>query len=184
MNEVWVLTVRTSLPKVCESKADLKLSVFTYNNFEAAKQALRAKLKELAFASNKMFNGKGGIKELVKYSKNNVDEPYDEDDEETLSTKVTDSVNEIFLKIFSGEEASLKKIPKYCTDWCIAIEKKKDTLLIYGTEEGPCNGYDPFIYTNMVSMTEEKNYFLHIDDYFGQEVSSELYIDLVKSNIV
>ncbi|MBQ7761543.1 MAG: hypothetical protein IJ400_05760 [Clostridia bacterium] len=184
MNEVWVLTVKTSLPGVCESKADLKLSVFTYNSFENAKQALRKKLKELSFASNEMFDGNGGIKELVKYSKNSVEEPYEEDDEEVLSTSVTDSVNEILLKIFSGKDTSLKKIPEYCTDWSIAIEKKKDALLIHGTDDGPYNGYDPFIYTNMASMTEEKNYFLYIDDYFGQEASSELYIDLVKSEIV
>lgn len=184
MNEIWVLTIKTSLPKACESKADLKLNVSAYESFEVAKQALRKKLNDLAFSSNKMFNGKGGIKEFVKYSKNNIDEPYDEDDEEVLSPSVADSVNEVFLKIFSGEDTNLKKVPKYCTDWCIAIEKNKDILSIHGTDEGPCNGYDPFIYTNMTSMAEEKNYFLYIDDYFGQEVSSELYIDLVKSNIV
>ena len=109
MNEIWVLTIKTSLPKACESKADLKLNVSAYESFEVAKQALRKKLNDLAFSSNKMFNGKGGIKEFVKYSKNNIDEPYDEDDEEVLSPSVADSVNEVFLKIFSGEDTNLKK---------------------------------------------------------------------------
>jgi len=51
---------------------------------------------------------------------------------------------------------------------------------MYGYDDGPCNGYDPKIATNMFDMTEEKDYYLYVDDMFGQDASSELYIDLKK----
>ena len=36
----------------------------------------------------------------------------------------------------------------------------------------------------MFDMTEEKNYYLYINDRFGQDDnSSELYIDLIKTNL-
>jgi hypothetical protein len=35
----------------------------------------------------------------------------------------------------------------------------------------------------MFDMTEEKDYYFHIDDMLGQDVSSELYIDLIKTKL-
>ena len=55
-------------------------------------------------------------------------------------------------------------------------------LKMYGEEEGVYNGFDPVLETNIFSMQNEQDYYLHIDDAFGQEDSSaELFIDLRKA---
>ena len=72
---------------------------------------------------------------------------------------------------------------EYTTDWFIAIESNPGNILIRGEDDGPCNGYDPYIKTNIFSMKEEKDYCLYIDDLFGQDFSAELYIDLKKTEV-
>ena len=64
----------------------------------------------------------------------------------------------------------------------IEADFDRDSITIRGTAEGVVNGYNPKIDTNLLSMQEEKDYHLSIDDMFGQWscVSSELYIDLTK----
>ena len=64
----------------------------------------------------------------------------------------------------------------------IGFEYKDGVIKFYGDDDGPCNGYNPMLYTNVFDLTEEKDYFLYINDLFGQDdFTSELYIDLKKS---
>lgn len=51
------LTIKTSLPNVCYGEEDLVTSTFTFDDFETARAALRAKLREFAFSHNEMFDG-------------------------------------------------------------------------------------------------------------------------------
>ena len=69
MNEIWVLSIRTSLPKVCKSPDDFKMTVSAYDSFEKAKTAMREEINKYAFAKNAMFNGAGQIKLLKSYIK-------------------------------------------------------------------------------------------------------------------
>ena len=68
-------------------------------------------------------------------------------------------------------------------DGMIALNYDGESVLCYGSDDGPCNGYDPYIATNAFSMEEEKDYYICIDDLLGQEYSSELYIDLKKVEV-
>ena len=52
MKNTWVLSIRTSLPKVCENAGELKTHVFTFESFEDARTALRKALKKYAFSKN------------------------------------------------------------------------------------------------------------------------------------
>ena len=55
MKNTWVLSIKTSLPKVCESAGELKTHVFTFESFEDARAALRKALKKYTFSKNSMF---------------------------------------------------------------------------------------------------------------------------------
>ena len=68
-------------------------------------------------------------------------------------------------------------------DGMIALNYNGESVLCYGVDDGPFNGFDPYIATNAFSMEEEKDYFIYIDDLLGQDYSSELYIDLKKVEV-
>ena len=79
MKNTWVLSIRTSLPEVCESHGDLQTSIYTFDSFEEARTALRKVLKKYAFSENSMFDGKGNIIYFHKYI---TDLAYDDDMDE------------------------------------------------------------------------------------------------------
>ncbi len=181
MKKIWTLTIRTSLPDVAQSKEDIQ-TVFesSFEEFEKAKETLRQELKKLAFSENAMFDGKGGMIYLKNYAKD-LDNEFDMEDE-VLSLRKFEQIQEALLGIFKGEDKPLELKPvKDCTDWMIAVDIKKDSIRIYGAHEGPINGYEPTIKTNMFDMTKPQKYYLYLDDLLGQDYSSELYIDLVKT---
>ena len=79
MKNTWVLSIKTSLPKVCESHGDLKTSIYTFDSFDEARAALRKALKKYAFSKNSMFDRKGNIIYFHKYI---ADLAYDDDMDE------------------------------------------------------------------------------------------------------
>lgn len=182
MKEVWVLSVRTSLPKVCCTSGDLKTTFTVFESFEKAKEEFRKLIREFAFSENAMFDGKGNIVYLKKYIDDMMDEEFI-DDYETLDKYQFGNLLNALRDAFSGKDFDFEMESEYTTDWFVAIESGVNNILVRGDDDGPCNGYDPFIKTNIFSMKEEKDYYLYIDDLFGQDWSAELYIDLKKSKI-
>ena len=183
MNEIWVLSIRSSLPNVCRSSKDLNVSVKAFDSFDKARDELRSFVKETAFSKNSMFDGKGNITYLKNYADDYEDIAY-EDDPEVLDIVRINYVTDCLRDAFSGKDVIFEPESDYCTDWMIAIESEPGKLHLYGDNEGPCNGYDPVVMTNIFSMNEKKNYYLYIDDRFGQDdYTSELYIDLVKAEV-
>ena len=77
--EMWVLTIRTSLPEVAYDEKDLKTTSLIFQSFEDAKKALQEKLREFAFTENSMFDGEGGIVYWDFYAQVLNDE-FDEDE--------------------------------------------------------------------------------------------------------
>ena len=67
MKNTWVLSIKTSLPEVCENRGDLQTSIYTFDSFDEARTALRKALKKYAFSKNSMFDGKGNIIYFHKY---------------------------------------------------------------------------------------------------------------------
>ena len=187
MKEIWTLTVKTSLPEVCRDKNDLVTTTSAYENFEDARNSMRSVLNDYAFSKNEMFNGKGYISELAFYADEaeriekdeGIEDEYESD---WLSSKKLNYMQELLLRIFEGKDVAedIKKSTAF--DMYLKIEISEQRISMIGFEEGPWNGYDPLIKTNMLDMTEEKDYYIYIDDMFGQdEASSELYIDLKKT---
>lgn len=182
MKNTWVLSIRTSLPEVCESHGDLQTSYFAFSSFEEACTALRKVLKKYAFSENSMFDGKGNIIYLHKYI---ADLAYDDDMDEYgdfLSPKKLRAVERALKNIFKGNDIVPKIKEGFHTDYMIAYTYKDGEISFRGDDDGPCNGYSPVIKTNMFSLVEPSRYYLYIDDMFGQDsCTSELYIDLIRA---
>ncbi len=182
MKEIWVLSTRTSLPYKCVLKADLKTIFTAFETFSDARKAMRETIKGFAFSENSMFDGEGRITALDEY----IDEMYDfdEDDfsDEESAKDLFSKIQESLYTIFNGEDTvpELKKGEFTDSDCMVAFKYDGKSIILHGVFDGPLNGYEPYIATNAFSMKEEKDYYIHIDDLFGQEYSSELYIDLKK----
>ena len=179
MKDTWVVSIKTSLPNTCYNAKDLKTEIYAFDSFEEARAATRSILKKLAFGEeNAMFDGNGNMIYLREY----VDDAYDEEiDGEPSYKAVLESVYGLLVDIFAGKDAMPEIEENYC-DGMIAYEYTDGMIDFCGEEDGPYNGYDPIIKTNMFSMGEEKDYFLYLDDAFGQDdATSELYIDLRKA---
>lgn len=185
MEKIWTLIIKTSLPNVAKNATDIKTIVQAFESFEDAKKVLRAKLKEYAFTENSMFDGAGHITKMLEYSYGVASNEDEEVDAYLLNEDKINKIIHVFAEIFQGKDVSLKMAKvKGCTDWMVGADWDGEVLEMYGTEEGPYNGYDPYIKTNMFDMTKEKDYYLYIDDMFGQDSnSSELYIDLIKTTL-
>ena len=184
MKEIWVLTVKTSLPDTCENSSDLTTTCQAFDSFEKGRNALRETIKQYAFSKNSMFDGNGNIIYLKQYA-DNFDDEVCADDFEVLDINRINYVIDSLREVFSGRDVDFEMESEYCTDWMIAIHSKPGEVSFCGEDDGPCNGYDPDLRTNIFSMKEEKHYFLYIDDCFGQDdCTSELYIDLQKAELI
>ena len=182
MKNTWVLSIRTSLPEVCESHGDLQTSIYTFDSFEEARTALRKALKKYAFSENSMFDGKGNIIYLHKYIEKRADEDDGDYWDDFLSSKKLKAIERALKNIFKGNDIVPKIKEGFHTDYMIAYTYENGEVKFRGDDDGPCNGYAPVLRTNMFNMLEENNYFLYIDDMLGQDcATSELYIDLTRA---
>ena len=186
MKNTWVLSIKTSLPKVCENAGELKTHVFTFESFEDARAALRKALKKYAFSKNSMFDGRGHIVHFLKY----FDDPslIDWDGEEIyydgdyLDITNLDAMENSIHKIFEGKDIVPKMKEGFYTDHTIAYTYENGEVSFRGDDCGPCKGYTPVLKTNMFSMEAPQHYYMYIDDAFGQDAaSSGLYIDLIRA---
>ena len=180
----WKLTIKTSLPNVCYGEEDLVTSTFIFDDFETARAALRAKLREFAFSHNEMFDGYGSMIHMEKYMDMIKREDGEIDDPLPgwFTGKIAVALLNIFSCIFKEKDVDISIPFGRYFNADIEADFAHDSITIRGTGEGVVNGYNPKIDTNLLSMQEEKDYYLYIDDMFGQWscVSSELYIDLMK----
>lgn len=183
MKEKWILTIKTSLPDVCHDEDVLKEETYTFDSFEEARLNLRHKLKEYAFQENSMFDGKGNMIYMKNYMNKVIEFETDGDEmNDWLGASIAQTVLEIFSCIFEGKDVKNDfKIGTY-DDGNIEITLNADSISFRGIDCGPLNGYIPKADTNLFSMNEEKDYYIYLDDMFGQwaDASSEFYLDLIK----
>ena len=176
MKKIWILSVRTSLPNPCYNADDLCTELFAFESFESARNAFYDKYTELAYSSNEMFEN-GVLRARDYYIDDMLDD--DIDDEFFLTKGLCNEIKLAIHRILYKESFGLDIRYGQYDDGMIALKVSKGEIKIFGINDGPINGYDPFIHTNAFDMSEEKDYFLYISDLFGQDDgSSELYIDL------
>ena len=189
MQDLWILSIKTSLPDTCSGCIDWKTTFTGYDGFEAAKKGLRNKLHDLVFSENKMFDENGKLKELEEYVSRCIDDEDDSEapdyDDEWISVAMLKVICKTLYDIIAKQKADLSKFIPYYSDDMICVRTDKNLFAIEGDGDGPFNGCDPKIYTNMFDMEEEKDYYLYINDMFddSDSASSELYIDLQKARM-
>ena len=182
MKEVWVLSVKTSLPDRCHSIGNFEPTVIAFDSFEKGREVFREIVRKWAFSENSMFDGNGYITYLKKYA----DKGLDDDDcyEDCLSKNRLWYVMNCLRDAISGKDVHLEMEGDFFTDWMIGMDVAPENVSIYGVDDGPFNGFDPCIRTNMFSMAQPQNYYLYINDRLGQfDCSSELYVDMVKAEV-
>ena len=155
MKKIWTLIIKTSLPNTAEDVTELVTTVDAFSDFESAKVALRDKLKDFAFNKNSMFDGKGKLTYLNSYINACIDEEEDEDVvEDILTQSKLNCIQNALEGIFTGKDIPLPlEDVECCSDWMIAFDVKDGEVKFYGYDDGPLNGYDPRIKTNMFDMT-------------------------------
>ncbi len=190
MNECWVLTIKTSLPHTCETHAELHTDCRVFDSFDKAKASLRERLKALAFSRNSMFDGQGHITHLNRYASDLCDDTEPEEYEEFrddgwLTGYRLNILQAALAKVFAGEDMQLPFLEDGgYDDGMLSLYVCGDRVQLMGWDDGPCNGYEPLIATNMFNMAQEGEYYLYLDDLFGQDDNSaEVYIDLKKAKI-
>ena len=180
MKEIWVLSVKTSLPKGYLDPRDLKTNITAFESFEEAREALRNALKKYAFSKNRLFDGKGNIiwlnqeiKSLQEYEKEY--KTNDEYEDELTSSKLT-SVKTHLQCVFNGENIVPKRFK--WDNGLLVCTFSNDKLEIYGDDDGEC----PTLKTNILSMEDEKDYYLYLaEDYmYNDDAPAVLMIDLKK----
>lgn len=177
MKNIWVLSVKTSLPNTCYNEDDLVTELFAFESFDVAKDAFYEKYMELAYSTNEMFDENGVLRELDSY----IDEMLEEEieDESFLTKELCNKIKLALHTVFYKKDFDLEIKDGRYDDGMICVEVCGNEVKLSGTGCGPINGYDPVLHTNIFNMAEKKDYFLYINDRFGQEGdSSELYIDL------
>ena len=190
MLDFWVLTVKTSLPETAIRFDKLKTSVSVFDSFEKGREALRTFLRKTAFAKNAMFDGNGRIRMLEKYIEENAEEEevWDEEERERdrfeINKESLSRLSNLLKEVFEGNDVIFPFKETEATDWMIGASIRDGSIFFRGDDDGPCNGYDPVLNTNMFSMEEKQDYHLYIEDLFGQrENPSVLYIDLVSCSL-
>jgi hypothetical protein len=91
-------------------------------------------------------------------------------------------VNKAIATAVLGKDLHLEiEEDKYTDYWKLLLKVDANSISLRGIGDGPCNDINPIIDTNIFSMVEPKDYYMHIVDKFGQmEFASELYVDLRK----
>ena len=188
MKEIWVLTIKTSLPETCTSYNDLKMTVMAFDTYEKARTAFREKLRTFAFSKNTMFNGKGQITALNDEASDSLSETEiavpETEESMCLAKERLMKLQDSLAEAFAGNDTKIDLPVGYYTDACyLSMQVKSDSVRLYADLEAADMGYQSLVCTNIFSMAQEQNYYLYINDMFDQEDSSELYMDLTKVSV-
>ena len=186
--KVWVLSVQTSLPNICTSFQDLSSTVEVYESFDDAKLAFQERIKHYAFASNLIFNGDGKIKNLDTYLSEMISLRFDDYDkkvpEDLLTPQILSRIQNSLQLAFRGEETAFDFENTRYDDGIIGVDISEHKVKFFGMDE--LIGYAPVLHTNIFNMSEEKEYYLHVNPLFGYGVAdgtAELYIDIRKAMV-
>lgn len=183
MKDVWVLYERSDLARGGEwDYQNYATACRAFADFDTAKQAMRDTIKRYATEKSSMFDGEGNLNELL-------DQYYYDDDERDTFTYVGELLRKLCLNELDDATAKAIK-PLFCTTFLFAAEITTDNgepvLLMRGDDDGPCNGVNPYVHTNLFSMNDDtKDYYFYVEDMFrmDSDFSSHLFLDLKKVSV-
>ncbi len=182
---IWNLTWWTNVKASDDEGETNCLSSYLFTDFEEAKDETLKVIGAYAHSKNGLFDGNGGIVGFGEYFKRLTDEdimcgsfedwdPEDidfdfleeENGEEHDPGKVRDFPESLRRSILSGFRERPGDL--YWTDYLLEINSNPYTLKVRGIDDGPCNGVDPFIFTNMFDMSDpESDYSFIAENAFS-----------------
>ena len=186
MKEIWTLIIKTSLPGACECIEGVKTTVEAFDSFEKARSAFRSKLKDYAFSKNAMFDGEGKITSFCEYYKNmSLYQSKEKEckDKEILTSSVVKDIQNALTAAFAGNDIELKPTTSVYCDSLLEVHIEDNVLRVSANLDGPMDDCAPTLNTNIFSMKKEQDYYLYVDDMFGQNASSVLSMDLFKTQV-
>lgn len=187
MKSVWVLYERSDLDRNSEfDYENYATDCRVFEKFEDAKNAMKKLIRDYATEKNSLFDGNGCFCEFS----GEIDEYYD--DPEEKDAELFRTVEKLLRKLCLDElsEDDIADITElYVNNYMYSAEITTAdgiVLLMKGEDDGPFNGIDPYVHTNIFDMdNEDNNYFFYVEDRFKMYARfiSHLYIDLKKVNI-
>lgn len=177
---IWILSIKTSLPEYCRGAGSLRTSIFAFDTFAEARAALRKALKHYAYSKNNLFDGCGYLNNYGKYF---WDDTIDDPPEDARHVSPEKSrhlyIRDLFHRMFDGEDVT-PELELERDNGVVFFTYDDGQFRLYGDEGHPLWGTVPTIKTNMFSMEKEQNYYLYLHQFFGEDYTSDLYIDLQK----
>lgn len=189
MKELWVLYERSDIDRGGEwDYQNYRTSCRVFQDFGVAKKAMKELIKSYALNENSMFDGNGCIKnyDYESYYSDDFMWPDMKEEKELFA-----SIKELLKKLCTDElqKSELEEITDcFVTNYMYAAEittTDEIVLLIRGDDDGPCNGINPYVHTNIFEMdNEKKDYFFYLEDMFTEDdFASHLFIDLKKVEV-
>ena len=177
----WAVLLRTTLPGTTAENRMGKITVRVFDSFAEAKDAFRETMGSYAFRENEMFDGEGHITRLEKFMMDSIDEDsYHNAEEYAEDYKGVRGVLDALNNMLAGKDVCEEDVPPYYSNWMVGARVEDGCLKFFGEDDGPCNGYSPYISTNVFTMNAEKEYHMHIVDLLGQDWPSEFFLNLLK----
>jgi len=88
-------------------------------------------------------------------------------------------IRDLFHRMFDGEDVT-PELERKRDNGAVFFTYDDGQFRLYGDERHPFWGTVPTIKTNMFSMEKEQNYYFYLHQFFGEDYTSDLYIDLQK----
>lgn len=179
----WIVYSSTNIGNKKRDRYGDETHAFAFESFEEARDKAREILKSYAYGEpNEIFDGSGTLVNYCREAEDYNDEDYSDYEDEEFSGGEEDgdsrknknpmmTVCDCFRAVFAGEQVNLTEQfdedSSYNTNWMLAYKVIDGRAIsIFGEDDGPCNGIDPHIYSDMFDMTEPRNYITYIDDWF------------------
>lgn len=164
-NYIWVLCEELD-PTECWNETKMK-NIWVFNNFEAARTALRKLMRTRACTENKVFDGKGGICGLTERIQEVLD--WNEGGErDEAGRAILKGLHDMFIegKPFPVEYNNGLKWLACQIESCYDMDAYGE---YYFSVSGECGGIDPKIYINTFQMDDpEKTYVCRLDCKFDE----------------
>ena len=177
---IWILSIKTSLPEYCRDAGSLRTSIFAFDTFAEARVALLKALKHYAYSKNNLFDGCGYLNNYGKYFwDDTIDDPPEDAQHVSPEKSRHLYIRDLFHRMFDGEDVT-PELERARDNGVVFFTYDDGQFRLYGDEGHPFWGTVPTIKTNMFSMEKEQNYYLYLHQFFGEDYTSDLYIDLQK----
>lgn len=161
---IWVLCEELDLAESFD-ETSVK-NIWTFNDFEAAKRALRKLMRTRACTENKVFDGKGGIRGLTERIQEAID--WGESELEHDGCAILKGLHDMFMEgkpILAEYDEGLSWLAMgiHC---CYDLDAYGE---YYFSVSGDGGGIDPRIYINIFQMDDpKKTYICCLDCKFDE----------------